>query len=89
LRVFVNGSLEAEQEIERGVAVEVPLRFAQDSFVTVEVEGVPDASYEAVLPGFTPFAFSNPIFVDADGDGRWTAQSPLPQPASAPAAKTP
>ena len=89
LRVFVNGSLETEQEIERGIAVEVPLRFARDSFVTVEVEGVPDAIYEAVLPGFTPFAFSNPIFVDADGDGRWTAQSPLPQPASEPAAKTP
>ena len=25
------------------------------------------------LPGFTPFAIANPIFVDADGDGAWTA----------------
>jgi hypothetical protein len=48
------------------------LRFERDGFVTVEVEGAPDAAYAALLPGFTPFAFSNPIFVDADGDGSWT-----------------
>ena len=24
-------------------------------------------------PGFSPFAFTNPIFVDADEDGQWTA----------------
>ena len=55
----------------------VPLEFASDSFVTVEVQGDPlgeDAGrYRAVAPGFTPLAFSNPIFVDADGDGAWTA----------------
>jgi len=32
----------------------------------------------ARLTGFTPFAFTNPIFVDADGDGRWTAPEPVP-----------
>jgi hypothetical protein len=26
-----------------------------------------------VLPGFFPLAFSNPIWVDADRDDRWTA----------------
>ena len=26
---------------------------------------------KAVLPAFTPLAFTNPIYVDADGDGKW------------------
>ena len=41
--------------------------------MTVEVEGDPTGVYAELLPEFTPFAFTNPIFVDADGDGRWTA----------------
>jgi hypothetical protein len=37
----------------------------------VEVSGSPDARYRAVLPDFVPLAFSNPIWIDADDDGRW------------------
>ena len=48
------------------------LEFVADALVTVEVEGVAEGIYAAILPGFTPLAFSNPIFVDADRDGRWT-----------------
>jgi hypothetical protein len=77
VRVFVNGKLADERGLERGVAVDLPLQLPRDAFVTVEVEGVPDATYATVLPGFTPFAFSNPIFVDADGDGRFTPEAPL------------
>jgi hypothetical protein len=49
------------------------LTFDGDAFVTVEVEGDPAASelYRALLPRFTPFAFTNPIYVDANADGRW------------------
>ena len=56
-----------------GESVELPLAFERDAFVVVEVEGAPDATWSALAPGFTPFAFTNPIFVDADGDGAWTA----------------
>ena len=54
--------------------MEVPLAFEADAFVTVEVEGSPGTNsiYTQVAPGYTPFAFTNPIFVDADGDGDWT-----------------
>ena len=68
-----------ELEIAPGARLEIPLRFDADGFVTVEVEGEPDETYAAVAPGFTPFAFTNPIFVDADGDSRWTAPG-LPDP---------
>ena len=73
LRVFVNGDLADRREIRAGQEHTIPLRFDRDSFVTVEVEGPQTGTYSAVAPDFTPFAFSNPIFVDADGDGQWTA----------------
>jgi hypothetical protein len=73
LRVFVNGELAVTQALGGPSRVEIPMRFGRDSFVTVEVEGPAVGLYADLLPGFTPFAFTNPIFVDADGDGRWSA----------------
>jgi hypothetical protein len=73
VRVYLNGALEREDSIGAGEIREVDLEFTEDSFVTVEVEGEANAIFEAVNPGFSPFAFTNPIFVDADGDGEWTA----------------
>ena len=77
-RVFVDGALAHESEIAAGATIWFPHRFERDAFVTVEVEGDPDEVYAARLPGFTPFAFTNPIFVDADGDGKWTPPEPGP-----------
>ena len=71
-RVYQDGRLLRTDPIETGRPLELPLRFARDGFVTVEVEGDPAGVYADLLPAFTPFAFTNPIFVDADGDGRWT-----------------
>jgi len=73
LRVYVNAALARTLPIRAGEVREAALDFARDSFVTVEVEGGADATFEAVNPGFRSFAFTNPIFVDADGDGDWTA----------------
>lgn len=73
MRVFVNGALVRESPASRHGTHEISLDFARDSFVTVEVEGSAGGDYRAVYPGFTPIAFSNPIWVDADGDGEWTA----------------
>ncbi|MEZ4215867.1 MAG: CehA/McbA family metallohydrolase [Myxococcota bacterium] len=72
LRVYVDGALATARPIEGPLETDVVLPIARDAFVTVEVEGAADATYAALLPGFTPFAFTNPIFVDADGDGVWT-----------------
>jgi hypothetical protein len=72
LRIFVNGELEEDLPLPPSGRVERPMTFARDSFVTVEVEGEPGDIYRAILPRFTPFAHTNPIFVDADADGRWT-----------------
>jgi hypothetical protein len=86
-RVFANGVLVEERAIRAGAELRVPLRFERDAFVTVEVEGEADETYAALAPRFTPFAFSNPIFVDADGDGAWSAPGlPIPPP---PAITTP
>jgi len=56
-----------------GQPFEIPLSFERDAFVTLEVRGEPDEDYQNVLPRFVPLAFTNPIWVDADADGRWTA----------------
>ena len=73
VRAFVDGVLAHERDARPGDAIAFPHRFERDAFVTVEVEGVADATYAARLPKFTPFAFSNPVFVDADEDGTWNA----------------
>ena len=73
LSVYLNGESISQQAISAGDDVTLPLRSEQDAFVVVEVSGTPDPRYSAVLPGFKPVAFSNPIRIDADGDGRWQA----------------
>ncbi|MFO0687808.1 MAG: CehA/McbA family metallohydrolase [Myxococcota bacterium] len=72
-RAYVDGALVHRAPIARGESASLPLVFAKDAFVTVEVEGPAEGVYRDVLPGFVPFAFTNPIFVDVDGNGRWDA----------------
>ncbi|MDE0887468.1 MAG: CehA/McbA family metallohydrolase [Myxococcota bacterium] len=73
VRVFVSGALALRKSLGQSGELSVPLRFDRDAFVTVEVEGKaePGSLYAQVAPGYTPFAFTNPVFVDADGDGKW------------------
>ncbi|MAI78003.1 MAG: hypothetical protein CL917_03610 [Deltaproteobacteria bacterium] len=84
LRVYVDGHLHLERSIESGQRLEIPLVFKEDGFVTLEVEGAVEKGsiYAELAPGFTPFAFTNPIRVDADRDGEWTPRGlrpPLPK----------
>ncbi|MEM9176181.1 MAG: CehA/McbA family metallohydrolase, partial [Myxococcota bacterium] len=72
-RAYVNGELVHRGPIAAGESRALPLAFARDAFVTVEVEGPAEGRYAEALPGFTPFAFTNPIFVDVDGNGRFDA----------------
>jgi hypothetical protein len=80
LRVFVSGRLVDTLSIEADASFELPLAFEADAFVTTEVHGDVTPEFEAVLPRFAPFAFTNPIWVDADGDGAWRAPGLLPRP---------
>ena len=73
LRIYVNGNIYTELEIETGKEVSVPITFGKDSFVTIEVEGPRQGLFADLVNVQIPFAFSNPIYVDADTDGRWEA----------------
>lgn len=73
LLVHRDGELVLESAVARGETLELTLAFERDGFVVIEASGVPDETYAALAPGFTPLAVANPIFVDADGDGAWTA----------------
>lgn len=72
-RAYVNGELVHRAPIGAGQSATLPLAFAADAFVTVEIEGPAEGLYREALPGFVPFAFTNPIFVDADGNGSFDA----------------
>ena len=72
LRVQVNGVTIEELPLPKGGVFSLPMDFSKDSFVTIEAIGEAGDTYQAVYPGFFPYAYSNPIYVDADGDGAWT-----------------
>lgn len=71
LTVQVNGQDTDHLELDETGRFSVALDFTKDSFVTIEAEGNPGEIYKAVYPGFFPYAYSNPIYVDADSDGIW------------------
>jgi hypothetical protein len=71
-RVIRDAEVVAVRPLARGETAELSLAFERDGFVVVELEGTPDATFSALAPGVTPLAVTNPIFVDADGDGAWT-----------------
>jgi hypothetical protein len=73
LAVYLNGEVYHTGSIGRGETIDLPIFSERDAFVIVEVTGTADETYQAVLPGFTPLAFSNPIWIDANGDGQWQA----------------
>jgi len=72
-RAYVNGELVYRAPISAGDEASIPLAFERDAFVTVEIEGPSEGLYRDALPNFIPFAFTNPIFVDVDGNGVFDA----------------
>jgi hypothetical protein len=81
LDVYINGILHSTRPIDGQKEVSLPLHFESDSFVTVEVYGQPGEIYRAVAGNLIPIAFSNPIYIDADGNGKWNPPgTPLPAP---------
>ncbi len=75
LEIQINGKTIDTHALNDELTQEVliPLEFDRDSFVMIEVFGPPTPDYAAVYPEISPYAFSNPIFVDFDQDGKWQA----------------
>jgi hypothetical protein len=88
VRLLVNGEVVRIFERSSGFA---ELRLKRDAFVTLEagapLEAEPDTwaaehpglYAETIGPGFVPAAFTNPVYVDVDGDGLF-APPGLPPP---------
>jgi hypothetical protein len=72
LRIYRNGNLDREIAIDGSTMQSIEMSFERDAYLVIEVEGEAGEEYAAILPNFTPLAFSNPIFIDADRDGLWT-----------------
>ncbi len=84
VEVRVDGRTVAEQGVT-GSGVErlrwqPVIQLERDAFVTVVARG--ERPMDQVLPGprTTPFAFTNPILVDVDGDGAYTPPGPRAPP---------
>jgi hypothetical protein len=69
----INGTTIETKTLDESGKFTFELVFSKDALVTVEVHGEAGEDYQVVYPLFTPYAFSNPIYIDADGDGQWTA----------------
>ncbi|NRB40988.1 MAG: CehA/McbA family metallohydrolase [Pseudomonadales bacterium] len=68
LNIYLNGELYKQMQVQRNDHIILNINVKKDSFIVVEVTGKADALYAQVAPGFTPFAFSNPIYIDASSD---------------------
>jgi len=75
VKIQINGTTVDEYQLNEGSQhnLLIPLAFEKDSFVTIEVSGPATKDYQRVYPYLTPYAFSNPIYVDADADQHWQA----------------
>ena len=88
VRLLVNGEVVREGSARSATQ---HLQLGGDAFVTLEAGAPLDAQperwahahpglyAERIAPGHLPAAFSNPIYVDVDGDGRFTAPGLPPQ----------
>jgi hypothetical protein len=63
--------LRKSRKVSAGEVYSETIHLRRDSVVVVEVMGPATPVYAKLLPGLEPIALTNPIYVDADGDGRW------------------
>lgn len=71
--IQVNGQTVSIADLSEKRHWQIPLSFTKDSLVTVEVFGSASPIYQTIYPNLKPYAFSNPIRVDANQDGIWQA----------------
>jgi hypothetical protein len=76
------GSRDPEEPFEETYFFNVPAQLV-DTYVLAEAGWNLDrdypvgdekslGDYAVVAPGYVPMAFTNPIWIDEDGDGQWT-----------------
>jgi len=73
LTVWVNGNIYRELHVTAGDHKVIDLITDRDAYVVVEVTGQPGPIFQSLMPGLAPLALSNPIYIDANGDGQWRA----------------
>ncbi len=73
LTLWVNGEIYRQLKVAVGDHKVIEIIASEDSYVVVEVSGQPSAVYRALMPDLAPLALSNPIYIDADGNGEWRA----------------
>jgi len=73
LTIWVNGAIYRQLNVAVGDHKVIELIVDTDSYVVVEVSGKPGPVYRALMPDLAPLALSNPIYIDADGNGKWQA----------------
>ncbi len=73
IKVQINGETVIELDVADKSYFSFDLEFTEDSFITVEVSGPASEEYQIIYPEITPYAFSNPIYVDYDGNENWQA----------------
>ena len=79
-KLYVNGELVTAGGFTVGKKIDIPLMISEDAFVTIEATGPITELSREVIGNVAPFAFSNPIFFDANSDGKWTSiGTPLPK----------
>jgi hypothetical protein len=84
VRLVVNGEVVFQKRVEQTQAIErgrwtVPVTLDKDSWIIAEA-GWPlgrktrpeGTTYARVALGHVPVGFTNPVWVDVDGDGVWT-----------------
>ncbi len=69
LRIWLNGEPWRTVPLTESGVYETDVAVEKDSFLFVEVAGAASDIYRSLLPGYQPFAFANPIFIDVAGDG--------------------
>lgn len=73
MTVWLNGEIYRQLPVKRGDHLTLEIVADRDAYLVVEVRGVASARYNALMPGLEPVALSNPIYIDADGNGKWEA----------------
>ena len=73
IKVQINGDTVITMSLDTKKELSFDLEFTEDSFITLEVSGPASEEYKIIYPEITPYAFTNPIYIDFDQDGVWQA----------------
>ena len=71
MTVWVNGRIYRQLPCRGNDHKTIELHVENDAWVVVELKGPAGERYQQMLPGLSPLALSNPIYIDADSNGRW------------------